>query len=147
VSNRTPFATLTRAETLYQIIHGYYVDGGPAQPGPVLSGDITRVIAGEVIRDLALHIRTGRLQADVRELAIDLIRRGADEVIGNAESDGPPWTDLPFPFPWPPKKFSPRDSVFGGLEPGALDDVLAGVAYRLADAATTTLASHRSAAA
>lgn len=147
MSNHTPSAILSRAETLYQIIKGYYVDGGPGQPGPLLSGDITKVIAGEVIRDLALHIRAERLQTDVRDLAINLIRRGADEVISNAESDGPPWTDLPFPFPWPPKKFSPRDSVFGGLAQGALDDVLAGVAYHLADAATASLGKHRSAAA
>lgn len=147
MSNHNFYATLSRAETLYQMIHGIYGDGGPGQPGPLLAVDITKVFAGEVIRDLALHIRDERLQADIRELGVRLIRRGADEVVSNAESDGPPWTDLPFPFPWPPKKFNPRDSVFGGLEPGALDHVLAGVANRLADAASERLSRHRSAAA
>lgn len=136
MSRHTAYATLSWAETLYQIMHGYHVDGGPGQPGPVVSRDWATVIAGEIIRDMALHIRGERLAEEIKDLGRSLVRRGAEEVVNNAESDGPPWTDLPFPFPWPPKKFSPRDSVFGGLEPGALDHVLAGAAYQLADAAT-----------
>lgn len=139
--SKSPFvATLSWAETLYQLLHGFQVDGGPGQPGPVLSREAGQIAAAGVLRQIAGQIRDAKLAAEVRKLGLDLAERGTAELVRAFNGDGPPWTDLPFPFPWPPKKFDPRVSVFDGLKPGALDTALAGVAHRLADAALKPLA-------
>jgi hypothetical protein len=129
-------ATLSVAEALHQILKGWHVDGGPGQPGPLFSQAFGRVLAASVIRELSTHIHDPRLASRVKSLGHDLIERGAGELVAGYKDGDTPLVDFPWPLPWPPKKFDPNTSIFEGLKPGALDEVLSELAHHLAATAT-----------
>lgn len=130
---RNVYAILSKAESLKQLLHGWHVDGGPGQPGP-LSRDMVRVVAAGVIRDLAAQIEAPRTAATTRKLGLDLLKRGTAGLVAGYDGEGPPWIDYPWPLPWPPKTFDPAASIFGGLRAGALDTLLASAARQVAAA-------------
>lgn len=140
-------AILYWAEALYQRLHGFDHDGRPGQPGPPAIDGATRIAAAEVLRIIAGNIREAKAAREVKTLSLGLAERGAGELIRGWPDDvEPPRPGLPTgpvdPHPYyPPKKLEWRQSVFEGVAPGAVDQLLLGVARRLADAASAPVAA------
>lgn len=130
------FTVLSWAESLYQRLHGWQVDGGPGQPGPLLSRGFAQLFAASLIRDLAEHVGDARAAETLRKRGRDLLASGAASVARDPDGVGPPWFDPSGPFPWPPKKFGEHGSIFESLKPGAMDQVIVTLATRLADLST-----------
>lgn len=125
MAHYTAYAALSWAETLYQMLHGHHFDGGPGQPGPSWPRERLRRVGGGIVEALGEHIRDAGKAETVKQLG--------RELSGRDPGEPPPLSEGP-PYPYPPKKFDARDSVFGGLRAGALDGVLVAVAQRLAEA-------------
>lgn len=111
--------------------HPEHVDGGPGQPGPVLSRSLRNYLISTVLRDMAGLVRNAGLAEDIRTLAHRMAERAVSGMLAGWDNDDicPPWRHpLPGPHPWWAEAGLVDQGAFSWLNDaprGALDAVIA----------------------